>query len=130
LSGVAQTLQPPQALWYERQFNLAAPGNGAHVLLHFEAVDYITTVIVNGKTVGEHQGGYDPFTVDITDALTTAGTQDLIVKVIDTTGQGNYPINQEGNRASLRAASFILVRAGFGRLSGLRPFRRATSRIY
>jgi beta-galactosidase/beta-glucuronidase len=55
LRGVAQTLQPTQALWYERQFNLPAPGNGAHVLLHFEAVDYITTVIVNGKTVGEHQ---------------------------------------------------------------------------
>src|ERR1700731_3039297 len=62
LSGVAQPLQPIQALWYERQFTLSPPSNGAHVLLHFEAVDYLSVVMVNGKVVGEHQGGYDPFT--------------------------------------------------------------------
>jgi beta-galactosidase/beta-glucuronidase len=99
LSGVAQPLQPIQALWYERQFTLSPPSNGAHVLLHFEAVDYLSVVMVNGKVVGEHQGGYDPFTFDITNALSTSGTQDLIVKVIDTTGQGNYPYQPRGNRA-------------------------------
>lgn len=99
LSGVAQALQPTQALWYERQFTLSPPSNGAHVLLHFEAVDYITVVMVNGKVVGEHQGGYDPFTFDITNALLGSGTQDLIVKVIDTTGQGNYPYQPRGKQS-------------------------------
>ena len=39
------------------------------LLLHFGAVDWKCTVWVNGKEVGEHTGGYDPFTFDITDAL-------------------------------------------------------------
>jgi len=53
LSGVAQALQPTQALWYERQFTLSPPSNGAHVLLHFEAVDYITV----DELLRDAQGG-------------------------------------------------------------------------
>ena len=36
---------------------------GGRVLLHFGAVDWEAVVSVNGKQVGEHRGGYDPFTV-------------------------------------------------------------------
>ena len=39
------------------------------MLLHFGAVDWRTEVWVNGTSVGKHEGGYDPFTFDITDAL-------------------------------------------------------------
>ena len=42
---------------------------GRRVLLHFGAVDWESTVWVNGHEVGTHRGGYDPFTFDITDAL-------------------------------------------------------------
>jgi hypothetical protein len=67
---------------------------------------------MNGKTVGEHQGGYDPFTVDITEALTTAGTQDLIVKVIDTTGQGNYPYQPRGKQSLTPGGIFYTSSSG------------------
>ena len=42
---------------------------GRRVLLHFGAVDFEATVWVNGKQVGQHRGGYDAFSFDITDAL-------------------------------------------------------------
>jgi hypothetical protein len=96
LSGIGQPLQPNQALWYKRQFELSRPANGEHVLLHFEAVNYIAVVTVNGKVVGEHQGGYDPFTFDISGALAESGTQDLSVKVINPTGQDDYPYQPRG----------------------------------
>ncbi len=90
----------------------SSPSNGAHVLLHFEAVDYITVVMVNGKVVGEHQGGYDPFTFDITNALLGSGTQDLIVKVIDTTGQGNYPYQPRGKQSLTPGGIFYTGSSG------------------
>ena len=96
LSGICRPLRPEQALWYKRQFELARPANGNRVLLHFEAVNYITVVTVNGKVLGEHQGGYDPFTFDITDALVKSKTQELVVKVINPTGEGNYSYQPRG----------------------------------
>jgi len=96
LSGVCQALRPGQALWYKRQFVLAPPGHGARTLLHFEAVNYIAVVTVNGKIVGEHQGGYDPFTFDITDALAGSGTQDVLVRVTNPTGEGKYSYQPRG----------------------------------
>ncbi|HEX2594376.1 MAG TPA: TonB-dependent receptor, partial [Rhizomicrobium sp.] len=47
----------------------AAPAKNMRLLLHFGAVDWRAEVWVNGKPVGTHEGGYDPFTFDITDAL-------------------------------------------------------------
>ena len=46
---------------------------------------------VNGKKLGEHRGGYDPFTFDITDALRPGGEQELVVAVWDPTDQGSQP---------------------------------------
>jgi beta-galactosidase/beta-glucuronidase len=96
LSGVGQPLQPNQILWYEHEFHCPLPKEGARTLLHFEAVNYIAAISVNGKLIGEHQGGYDPFTTDITDALVPSGTQDLVVKVVNPTGEGNYSYQPRG----------------------------------
>lgn len=56
------------AVWYRREF-CAEKKPGQRTLLHFEAVDYFSTVWVNGTEVGRHMGGYTPFTFDITDVL-------------------------------------------------------------
>lgn len=37
-------------------------------ILHFGAVDHPTTVWLNRNQVGEHQGGYLPFELDVTEA--------------------------------------------------------------
>lgn len=87
LSGVKKALQPDQLLWYKK--TIAKPA-GEKVLLHFGAVDFLATVYVNGKEVGNHSGGYEAFTLDITNAL-KAGDNELVVKVFDPTEQGVGP---------------------------------------
>lgn len=78
LSGVGKPCIPDQRLWYKRSFTVPAEWSGQRVVLHFGAVTYHTTVIVNGKPVGEHTGGYNAFQFDITDQL-KAGENELVV---------------------------------------------------
>jgi len=90
LSGVKQPLTPDQRLWYRRTFTATA-GRGQHLLLHFGAVDWRAEVWVNGKSAGRHEGGYDPFTFDITSALKPSGPQELVVAVTDPTDTAMIP---------------------------------------
>jgi hypothetical protein len=92
LSGI---MRHETNMWYRRTFQLPRDWRGQRILLHFQAVDYDTTVIVNGKTVSRHTGGYDAFSVDVTDALTTARDQELIVGVADPNDQGGQPIGKQ-----------------------------------
>jgi hypothetical protein len=78
-------------MWYRRTFDVPAAWAGKHVLLHFDAVDWQTTVVLNGKQIGSHRGGYDRFSFDITSALKSTGPQELIVYVYDPTDQGQQP---------------------------------------
>ena len=56
-------------LWYQRTVKIKQAKKNEKLLLHFGAVDWQAEVFVNGKSVVLHEGGYDPFTVDITEAL-------------------------------------------------------------
>ena len=91
LSGVAKKMTESDLLWYRRMFEVPKDWEGERVLLHFGAVDWETTVYVNGKQVGSHRGGYDPFTFDITEALNQAGPQEITVAVWDPTDEGHQP---------------------------------------
>lgn len=90
LSGVKRPLAPGQRLWYRRSFTIPRPKNG-RLLLHFGAVDWRAEVWLNGKPLGKHEGGYDPFTFDITSVLKASGPQELVVAVWDPTSQGVQP---------------------------------------
>ena len=87
LSGVRKPLLPEQGLWYRRTFPDPRDGGVMRVLLHFGAVDDECRVTLNGKPVGEHRGGYLPFTFDITDGV-IAGENELIISVWDPTDSG------------------------------------------
>ncbi len=91
LSGVKKAVLPQQVLWYRRRVKLAPPPGGKRVLLHFGAVDWEAQVWVNGRQVGTHRGGYDPFWFDITEALRPGGKQQIVVRVWDPTDQGYQP---------------------------------------
>lgn len=91
LSGVMRRVDPESRLWYRRTVDLPAAWEGRRVLLHFGAVDWEATVWVNGREVGQHRGGYDPFTFDITDALQPGGPQEVLVAVTDPTDTGTQP---------------------------------------
>ena len=56
-----------RACWYRRQVTLPNHAPGERWVLHFGAVDCIATVWVNGFYAGEHEGGYTPFSFDVTD---------------------------------------------------------------
>jgi hypothetical protein len=84
LSGVMKRVNTDQRLWYRRTVKAPELKDGRRLLLHFGAVDWKCEVLVNGKKVGEHTGGYDPFTFDITDALDKSkAEQELLVSVYD-----------------------------------------------
>jgi hypothetical protein len=91
LSGVKKTVGKENRLWYRREFKIPANWPDQRILLHFDAVDWDAKIWVNGKEVGNHKGGYDPFSLDITDALNKSGMQELIVSVWDPTNEGTQP---------------------------------------
>jgi len=91
LSGVMKPVGPESRLWYRRAFRVPAAWSGKRILLHFEGVDWETTVSVNGQQVGTHRGGYDPFTFDVTKALKGPGDQELVVSVWDPVDKGTQP---------------------------------------
>lgn len=98
LSGVMKRVTPEQRLWYRRKFSVDPSWADQRVLLHFGAVDWETTVWLNGREVDKHQGGYDPFTLDITDALTKDGEQELVVAVWDPSDAGPQPRGKQVNK--------------------------------
>jgi len=64
--------------WYQTTFEVPTdwPSDN-RVLINFGAVDYEATVFVNGKKAGFHRGGYFEFTFDVTDHLSSNGTNEL-----------------------------------------------------
>lgn len=85
LSGVGKPLLPDQELWYQRSFSVPENWKGKDLVLHFDAVDWETKVWVNGKWVGSHKGGSDPFQFNITPYIKSKGIQELVVAVWDPT---------------------------------------------
>lgn len=91
LSGVGRTVSENEALWYQREFTVPSKWKNDRIMLNFGAVDWYAQVYVDGKFVGEHKGGYSPFSLDITDALASGRKHELKVKVLDTTDKSWQP---------------------------------------
>jgi beta-galactosidase/beta-glucuronidase len=90
LSGVGKTVGKDNRLWYRRTFTPPKTTKRDRVLLHFGAVDWKCEVYINKKVVGSHEGGYDPFSFDITDALGN-GAQEVVISVWDPSDDGPQP---------------------------------------
>ncbi|SKB37941.1 glycoside hydrolase family 2 protein [Daejeonella lutea] len=100
LSGVQKPLLPDQELWYEKLVNIPADWKGQDVILHFGAVDWQSTIYINDKEIGQHTGGSDPFSFNITSHL-KPGVQKILVKVTDPTdsyiqARGKQVLNPQG----------------------------------
>jgi Glycosyl hydrolases family 2, sugar binding domain/Glycosyl hydrolases family 2 len=80
------------AAWYRVKFELPTFQDTRHVLLKFGAVDYFCEVFLNGLIVGSHEGGYTPFSFEVTSSV-HAGPNELMVHVIDP------PMDEAQNRA-------------------------------
>ena len=91
LSGVGRAVGENEALWYEREFTIPEEWAGQRVQLNFGAVDWKAEVYVDGAFVGEHTGGYAPFSFDVTDMLAKGKKHSLKVKVTDRTDKWFQP---------------------------------------
>ena len=99
LSGVGKRLGKENDLWYQRKFSVPSKWKGERVLLHFGAVDWKTDIWVNQIKIGQHTGGFTPFSFDITPALKN-GENELVVKVWDPTDNGTQPRGKQVNKPS------------------------------
>ena len=93
LSGVGKTVGDANRLWYRRTMAVPPSWQGQRVLLHFGAVDWQCEVFLNGEKVGEHEGGFDSFSIDLTAKLKgpPGSIQEIIVAVYDPTDKGPQP---------------------------------------
>lgn len=105
LSGYAKPVA--KSLTYDREFDLPEDFVEDRVFLHFGAVDQIADVWIDGQQVCRHEGGYLPFTVDITkvinqeDKKTARHTHRLEVRVKDALSK-RYPYGkQRKNRGGM-----------------------------
>ncbi|WP_248927182.1 glycoside hydrolase family 2 protein [Paenibacillus hamazuiensis] len=81
-SGIGEEAHHP-FVWYNRQLDIPAEAAGKRILLHFQAVDYIAKIWVNGEYVGRHRGGYTAFSFDIAPYVKYGAVNELTVKAED-----------------------------------------------
>ncbi|MEI7732105.1 MAG: family 43 glycosylhydrolase [Verrucomicrobiota bacterium] len=90
LSGVMRALQSEQRFWYRRTFDVPSAWLDGRIKLHFGAVNWISEVWIDGKSIGRHLGGYDGFTFDLNlkNILTKAGPHEIVVGVNNPVDKG------------------------------------------
>ena len=91
LSGVGKTVGKDSSLWYRTVVDVDKAIRSQRVLLHFGAVDWLCEVYINGQLVGSHEGGFDPFSFEITPHLIKGTKQEIVVGVWDPTDEGPQP---------------------------------------
>lgn len=72
-----------EAVWYRRTVTIPAEWGTQRVLLHFQAVDYDTTVWINDTETHRHRGGFAPFTVDLKGIAAPGDTITITVRARD-----------------------------------------------
>ena len=88
LSEVNKSIEKGQYLHYRRSFVLPDGFSKGKVLIHFEAVDQIADVYLNGVRLGHHEGGYLPFVFECKDL---PKENVLVVDVYDDTDSDVFP---------------------------------------
>jgi hypothetical protein len=83
LSGIGDT-GLYKACWYRRTVPVPVDlGEDERLVLHFGAVDYEATVFIDGSPACTHEGGYTPFSVDITERVRRSREFTLAVRAQD-----------------------------------------------
>ena len=107
LSGVNQQVMPDDLLWYKKEFNLKTNGK-QRLILHFGGVDQYCEVYINKKRIGNHLGGYLPFSFDITPYITD-GNNEILLKVKDTSDTSYH---SRGKQKLKRGGMFYTAQSG------------------
>jgi len=84
--------------WYEREFWLPKDWSGKLVLAGFEGVNYKAKVWVNSVYLGEHEGGFTPFTFRAEKALKFGESNRVVVMVDNTLTKKTIPPGEGMNK--------------------------------
>lgn len=106
LSGVKRKLKPEDYLHYHVDFKVPFEFVEDKIFLHFGAVDQECEVFLNDKKVGEHKGGYLPFSFDVTAFIEHEKINQLKVRVVDQTeysphARGKQKLNRKDKMDSI-----------------------------
>ena len=115
LSGVMKDVGEKNELWYTTTFDVPGNWKKEDVLLHFGAVDWRADVWLNGIKIGSHEGGYDPFSFNISPFL-NGKNQELTIRVWDPTNNAQQP---EENSRTIRKVFFTHLLPESGKRFGL-----------
>jgi beta-galactosidase/beta-glucuronidase len=118
LSGVQKPVGENNELWYSRQFAVPASWKGKHVMLNFGAVDWKADIWINGIQIASHQGGYTPFSLDITPYLSAGKPQELVVRVWDPTDRSFQP---HGKQVSMPGSIWYTAVTGIWQTVWIEP---------
>lgn len=91
LSGGQKEVGDMNELWYKRTFSVPANWKNKDIVLNFGAVDWKADVFINDILIGSHQGGFTPFSFNITPYLNGKNNQKLVVRVWDPSDKGYQP---------------------------------------
>ena len=94
------------AVWYRRSATIPAGWAGKRVLLHFQAVDYDSTVWVNGVEVGRHRGGFTPFSCDLSGVAEPGDEITIVLRARDD-GQQPQPRGKQARDFGPQGAIYV-----------------------
>lgn len=96
LSGLEISVPKGNLIYYRRNFTLPSDFNKGRVIIHFGAVDTICEVYINGHSVCYHEGGYLPFSAEISEYL-CEGENEIFLWVEDNLDL-NYPYGKQTHK--------------------------------
>ena len=91
LSGLKMDVNPGSYLFYRRSF--FTERQSGRLLLHVGAADQVADIYVNQVHVCHHEGGYESFCCDITDALKEEN--ELMIRCFDDLRDQTYPYGKQ-----------------------------------
>ena len=95
LSQIQQTNIEGKYLHYKKVFDCPSSIDKEHVALHFEAVDCVCDVYLNGVHLGHHEGGYIPFHFS---DLTLLEKGNVLLLVVKDDTDGRYPCGKQSKK--------------------------------
>ncbi len=97
LSGIGRAVTEHDRLWYRRVFSVPRAPEGQRWWLRFGAVDWRAEVFLDGRPLGVHEGGFDPFGFDVG---VLGGDHELVVGAWDPTDAGPQPRGKQARHPS------------------------------
>lgn len=123
LSGLGHT-DFMNVVWYRKEVSIPRAWSGRDVLLHFQAVDYDTTVWVNGVEVARHRGGFTPITCALAGLAEPGQSVIIVVRARDVKGTVGRPAGKQSNGRYANAGCLYTRTTGIWQTVWMEPVPR------